>query len=90
MKLFELLFFLFNLQDTSSYIVYPKIHKRSRRSTDSSLKVDFTADGFSGFSLNLRRNEHLVTQGALVEWHYPNGTAVLSQLQKVILLCLGV
>ena len=90
MKLFELLLFLFILQDTLSYTVYPKIHKRPRRSTDTSLKVDFTADGFSGFSLNLRRNEHLVTQGALIEWHYPNGTAVLTQLQKVIVLCLGV
>ena len=81
---------LFILQAYSSYIIYPKIHKRHRRSIDSSLQVEFTADGPNqGFSLNLRKNEHLVTQGALIEWHYPNGTAVITQLQKVFehLLC---
>lgn len=81
------LLILFILQVYSSYIIYPKIHKRHRRSSDSSLQVEFTGEGPNkGFSLKLRKNEHLVTQGTLIEWHYPNGTAVITQLQKVLVL----
>ena len=58
-------------------IVYPKLktlHKRSTTAAVQSIQLDITDNESEHFSLHLKKNSNLVTQGAIVEWHYPNGT----------------
>ena len=73
-------------------IIYPKV--RSKRSlTDFSteklrnnkhdLQIQFNHES-EEFAIYLRKNEHLVTSGTLVEWHYPNGTKQLSKLNGIV------
>ena len=65
-------------------IIYPKTRiKRSLRNAKTGsthdLQIQFNHES-EEFAIYLRKNEHLVTSGTVVEWHYPNGTKQLSKL----------
>ena len=75
-----------NQEQTKSdlIIIYPKARfKRSLRNAKTGsthdLHIQFNHES-EEFAIYLRKNEHLVTSGTVVEWHYPNGTRQLSKL----------
>ena len=70
-------------------IIYPKA--RFKRSLETSkhantinhdMHIKFNHDS-EEFAIYLRRNEHLVTSGTLVEWHFSNGTKRVSKLNDI-------
>ena len=68
-------------------IIYPKTRfKRSLRNAKTGsthdLQIQFNHES-EEFAIYLRKNEHLVTSGTVVEWHYPNGTKQLSKLTDI-------
>ena len=69
-------------------IIYPKVrYKRSLsdsgvKSSKHDLQIQFNHES-EEFAIYLRKNDHLVTTGALVEWNYPNGTRQLSKLDDI-------
>ena len=69
-------------------IIYPKVrYKRSLsdsgdKSSNHDLQIQFNHES-EEFAIYLRKNDHLVTTGALVEWNYPNGTRQLSKLDDI-------
>ena len=68
-------------------IIYPKARfKRSLRNAKTGsthdLHIQFNHES-EEFAIYLRKNEHLVTSGTVVEWHYPNGTKQLSKLTDI-------
>ena len=68
-------------------IIYPKVRfKRSLRNENKKgkhdLQIQFNHDS-EEFAIYLRKNEHLVTSGTVVEWNYPNGTKQLSKLNDI-------
>ena len=68
-------------------IIYPKVRfKRSLgnkdKKTKHDLQIQFNHDS-EEFAIYLRKNEHLVTSGTVVEWNYPNGTKQLSKLNDI-------
>ena len=78
----SIIFFLLFIFQVSSYIVYPSIRQRYRRSNTAEIQVDIEGGPNGGFALNLRKNEHLVTSGAVMEWHFPNGTKSIAPLSQ--------
>ena len=71
-------------------IIYPKTRfKRSLRNAKTGsthdLQIQFNHES-EEFAIYLRKNEHLVTSGTVVEWHYPNGTKQLSKLTDIVSL----
>ena len=76
-----------NKKDSKRFsIIYPKVRfKRSlqenAKDTNQDLQIQFNHES-EEFAIYLRKNEHLVTSGTVVEWHYPNGTKQLSKLSE--------
>lgn len=76
-----------NKKDSKRFsIIYPKVRfKRSlqenAQDTNQDLQIQFNHES-EEFAIYLRKNEHLVTSGTVVEWHYPNGTKQLSKLSE--------
>jgi hypothetical protein len=74
----------------SLIIIYPKVRfKRSLENDEENnkkvkhdLQIQFNHDS-EEFAIYLRKNEHLVTSGTVVEWNYPNGTKQLSKLSDI-------
>ena len=65
-------------------IVYPRLVTRSKRSNEDGIELNISDDESEEFALYLWKNEHLVTKGAKVEWHFANGTKMLQNLYQPI------
>ena len=66
-------------------IVFPKIVTRSKRSNQNNgIELNISDEHSDEFSLYLWKNEHLVTKGTIVEWHYSNGTKTFLRLHEPI------
>ena len=84
-----ILTFLFCDHVSSDVVYVTTVHsrkvKRSSEESGSELKIRWSTSGESNeFSLVLRKNDLLVTESTVVEWHHNNGsktTEALSQLQ---------
>ena len=63
-------------------IVFPQKVSRFTRSNDNLMKINIDTGQSDKFSLQLRKNNHLLTQGAIIEWHHPNGTKEFLNLHQ--------
>ena len=83
-----ILTFVFCDQVSSEVVYVTTVHskkvKRSSEESGSELKIKLSTGESNEFSLILRKNDLLITESTVVEWHHINGsktTEALSQLQ---------
>ena len=80
----SILSFFCEVNSKSLKIVYPRLVTRSKRSNEDGIELNISDDESEEFALYLWKNEHLVTKGAKVEWHFANGTKMLQNLYQPI------